>query len=159
MTPRSVSFVVTGIPQPKGSAKAFVPKKWADDAYRRGVAPRAVVTHDNPRTKGWQQLVADQAQKVAGVIFDGPTVLTVTFYLPRPQYLRDRIEPHVTPPDLDKLVRCVTDALTGILYHDDKQVVDLLARKFYARPSAAPHVQITLAEAAPPVAKAGALFD
>lgn len=34
-------------------------------------------------------------------------------------------------PDVDKLCRAVLDALTGILYHDDAQVVSLSASKRY----------------------------
>lgn len=34
-----------------------------------------------------------------------------------------------TMPDLSKLVRCVEDALTGIAWKDDNQVVSITARK------------------------------
>lgn len=34
-------------------------------------------------------------------------------------------------PDLDKLIRAVLDALTGIAYTDDSQVVRILAQKSY----------------------------
>ena len=37
------------------------------------------------------------------------------------------------PPDLDKLIRAVLDALTGIVYDDDSQVVSLTASKTFAR--------------------------
>lgn len=47
--------------------------------------------------------------------------------------LRDGIEPVTRGAgDLDKLSRAVLDALTGIAYVDDSQVVDLRARKRYA---------------------------
>jgi hypothetical protein len=39
---------------------------------------------------------------------------------------------HVVKPDLDKLVRAVGDALTGILYRDDAQIVSLNASKRFA---------------------------
>ena len=41
-----------------------------------------------------------------------------------------RIYPFVRP-DLDKLCRAVLDALTGIAYKDDQQVVSLFATKSY----------------------------
>jgi Holliday junction resolvase RusA-like endonuclease len=161
---RRLTFDVLGVAQPKGSAQAFVPKSWADQAHRQGKAPRAIVTSDNPRSKGWQQLVAEQAQTVAGGgPFLGPTVLTVTFYLPRPVSLPQKIRHHLTLPDLDKLVRCIGDALTGVLYLDDKQVVDLHARKCYAAWNAVPRVRITLEDAAPAgatdVLATASLFD
>lgn len=44
---------------------------------------------------------------------------------------RARVDPCVRP-DVDKLVRALLDALTGIAYHDDGQVVALSVRKTYA---------------------------
>jgi Holliday junction resolvase RusA-like endonuclease len=38
----------------------------------------------------------------------------------------------IVPPDLDKLIRGVGDALTGVLYDDDSQVIRCLAWKTYA---------------------------
>jgi len=149
---RRVSFEVFGIAQPKGSTKAFVPLAWAKAAVRKNQAPRAIITHDNTRTQAWQQLVADQAQDVAGDgLFLGALVVTVTFILPRPITLPRKVRHHVTLPDVDKLARSVLDALTGILYLDDKQVVDLHARKCYAVHAAdQPRVRITVEAAAAP---------
>ena len=47
----------------------------------------------------------------------------------KPAYVND--VPHSTP-DLDKLVRAVMDALTGVLYYDDRQVYMVSARKVYS---------------------------
>jgi crossover junction endodeoxyribonuclease RusA len=61
----------------------------------------------------------------------GVTV-SVVYGLPRPKG-RDRVR--VTPcvrPDVDKLCRALMDALTGIAYADDGQVVALSVRKIYA---------------------------
>lgn len=57
--------------------------------------------------------------------------------------------PHRPPvrPDLDKLARAVGDALTGVCYRDDAQVVNLCAAKYYVMPSgrlSAPGVEIRL---------------
>jgi Holliday junction resolvase RusA-like endonuclease len=158
-SPRRVTFTVAGVAQPKGSAQAFVPLKWAKAAVAQGRAPRAIVTSDNPRAKSWQQLVAEQAQTVAGDVFLGAVVLTVTFFLPRPVSLSHKIRHHVTKPDSDKLARNVLDALTGILYLDDKQVVDLHVRKCYACYPTGPRATITLEDAVPPELGDGSLFD
>jgi Holliday junction resolvase RusA-like endonuclease len=157
---RRVTFRVAGIAQPKGSAKAFVPLKWAKTAVAQGRAPRAIVTQDNPQSKGWEQLVAEQAQQVVGdALFLGPVVLTVTFHLPRPISLPKRTRHHTKQPDLDKLVRAIGDGLTGVVFLDDKQVVDLHARKCYADYPQGPHATITLEDAIPPELGDGALFD
>ena len=44
---------------------------------------------------------------------------------------------HTKKPDIDKLVRLVLDALTGIAYVDDSQVVLLYAEKSYVHPAVA----------------------
>ena len=58
--------------------------------------------------------------------------LSVIYGFPRPKG-RDRLrcDPCVRP-DVDKLCRALLDALTGIAYHDDGQVIALSVRKIYA---------------------------
>jgi Holliday junction resolvase RusA-like endonuclease len=137
---RSVTFTVIGIAQPKGSTRAFLP---------RG-ARFPVVTSDNPRAKDWEHCVASQAQTVAADgPFLGPVALRVSFALPRPASLPRRILAHVRRPDVDKLLRCAADALTGVLYRDDAQIVELHARKVYAAIGEAPSAEITVRDAAP----------
>jgi crossover junction endodeoxyribonuclease RusA len=76
-----------------------------------------------------------------GLLLEGVRV-TMAFYLPRPQSLPKRVSAHVKAPDLDKLTRAVFDALTGVAFHDDAQVVDLVATKRYACAGDPPHVDI-----------------
>jgi Holliday junction resolvase RusA-like endonuclease len=58
--------------------------------------------------------------------------LSVVYSFARPKGRdRWRLDPCVRP-DVDKLVRALLDALTGIAYHDDGQVVALSVRKIYA---------------------------
>lgn len=49
--------------------------------------------------------------------------------------------PATRPPDLDKLTRAVLDALTGIVWDDDAQVVALAVTK---RRSATPGLMVTV---------------
>ena len=141
MTRRSVTFRVVGIAQPKGSTRAFVPKGWT----------RPIITTDNPKSKGWQQLVAEQAQSVASDgMFLGPVMLSVVFHLPRPQSLPRSVRHHVKKPDVSKLARSLEDALTGVLYRDDAQIVRLNVAKLYTAIGAAPCAVVTLTEAAAP---------
>ena len=134
-----ITFTVWGVAQPKGSAKAFVPKGWT----------RAVVTSDNPKNKGWQQLVAEaagRARDAAGAaLLDGPVRLRVEFHLPRPKSLSKRVLHHTKKPDLDKLVRSVKDGLSRVIWHDDAQVVDVEAHKGYAAVGEAPRAVIEIA--------------
>jgi Holliday junction resolvase RusA-like endonuclease len=147
---RSITFAVVGIAQPKGSARAFVPLKWAREAVQRGREPRAIITSDNPKSKGWQQLVAERAQTVAGgELFLGGVSLVVTFTLPRPVSLPKRVRLHTKQPDLDKLLRSTIDGMNGIVFRDDAQVVEIEARKVYTFGAEPPGAVITVAEAGP----------
>lgn len=134
-----VSFTVIGVAVPKGSLKAFV---------RHG---HAHLTHDNPQTRSWQHLVAAQAQAVVHLDhvaqFLGPIAIRVTFALPRPATLPRRITTHTKKPDLDKLLRNIGDALRGVLYRDDAQIVEWHGRKVYAPIGALPQAEITIADA------------
>lgn len=73
----------------------------------------------------------------------GPVRVEVEFYLPRPSSVsvRKRSLP-IVPPDLDKLLRGLLDGIgqghdtgkvgDGLIWGDDSQVVEIVARKFYA---------------------------
>jgi Holliday junction resolvase RusA-like endonuclease len=148
---RRLVFEIIGIAQPKGSTRAFVPLAWAKRAVAANRQPRAVITSDNPRTRAWADRVAEAAAAVAGEgLFLGPIALELTFYLPRPQSLPRRVVHHLKKPDLDKLIRATNDALTGVLYRDDAQIVEIRASKLYAAGLAAPHAIITIEETDPP---------
>jgi crossover junction endodeoxyribonuclease RusA len=118
-------FVVFGVPIPKGSARAFIPKGWT----------RPIITAANAKSKPWQEsVVAAAREALAGAepIAD-PVALTVSFYLPRPKSAPKRITKPAKKPDLDKLLRCIKDGLTRAgVYHDDSQVVEVQALKAFA---------------------------
>lgn len=120
-----MKFTVYGVPIPKGSTKAFM----------HPGARFPVVTHDNARTKPWQEAVVAAAREALGARrpLEGPVALAVRFYLPRPKSAPRRVTEHTKKPDLDKLVRCVKDGLTRAgVYRDDAQVVVTIARKDFA---------------------------
>jgi len=80
-------------------------------------------------------LAVQWAAKRAGVPMvpkgRGVTV-SVIYGFPRPKGRdRLRVDPCVRP-DVDKLSRALMDALTGVAYADDGQVVALSVRKIYA---------------------------
>lgn len=144
---RTLSFTVVGVAQTQGSTKAFIPKGWK----------RPVITNDNPKTKGWRQTIAHvaaielQRPEHAGRFFAGPVALEVIFFLPRPKTLLTKKlacvdVPHTKKPDADKLARAAKDALSKVIWHDDSQVTDLIARKRYCREGQHPCAVITVSE-------------
>lgn len=145
-TASALVFTVRGVPVPQGSMKGFVLP-----------SGQVAITSDNPKLKQWRKTVADtarvelwcrpgdQRQPLAG-----PVRLALVFVLPRPPSLAKRIVDHVHKPDLDKLVRAVCDALTGVVWVDDRQVVRLHAEKEYG---AVPGVSVIVG-----ADRAGSLF-
>ena len=134
--PHMMEFWVDGIPQTKGSARAFMPKKGARFP---------VVTNDNPKNKKWARSVRIAAQNAmaqqAMAMITGPVKLYCVFYVPQPKRVKSGLELSTTRPDLDKMVRSVGDALEGVCYKHDAQVSGIVATKFY---SLKPGVQLTV---------------
>jgi crossover junction endodeoxyribonuclease RusA len=131
MNQQKVELHVFGTPAPKGSKTAFV---------RNG---RAVVV-DGASTSGRQKLsswVAEVSREARNerpeVPLSGPLSAEITFYMPRPKSAKNKVYCDKRP-DLDKLVRATYDALTGIIFDDDSQIVSERAVKVYASPSMPP---------------------
>lgn len=133
----TISFTVYGDPLPKGSTRAFMPKG----------ARFPIITSATKGLKAWEQKIAGAAQiKASGILMVGALNLTVTFFLARPKYLGKKIGvPHIKRPDLDKLIRGATDALTGTVWKDDAQLVEIAATKCYVEAEAeAPRAEFTI---------------
>ena len=129
-----IHFTAYGVPAPKGSMKAF---------YRPGMR-FPVVTEANKNTRPWAAIVKDAAiQASAGRPVSGdPLCLSVVFHMPRPKSLPKKVVAHVKKPDLDKLLRAVKDALTGVLWRDDSQVIGVMATKLYVDIGQMPRAEI-----------------
>lgn len=131
-----VRITVLGRPQPAGSKRAFQNKKTG----------KVQVVDANPTTKPWKQEVANVARWVGPKDpLGGPLTFDATFVLSRPRShygtgknsgnIKDSAPAYpTTRPDTTKLLRAVEDALTGIVWRDDAQVVRQTARKVYGHP-------------------------
>ena len=119
---RTLSFIVSGTPAPKGSFRI---------SSKRG-GRGFVVRKDSDATEAWEQRVAWAARVAMGrePVFTGPVEVTLEFWMPRPKSVK-RSLPSVKP-DWDKLARSTCDALTATVLVDDALVVDAVVRKRYA---------------------------
>ena len=126
----NISFFAAGIPKAQPRVKAFV---------RGGHA--GIYTPDGAET--WKQEVRRQAAANAPEsVMTGVVRVDLDFYLPRPKTHMDRHgvpKPkspvwHCKKPDLDNLIKAVTDAITDTqrIWLDDSQVCFISATKSYA---------------------------
>lgn len=132
-----IAFTVYGIASGMGSKRAFVPKGWT----------RPIITDSNRNLKSWQSLVADAASQAIALrpdwqILEGGVRLSLAFFLPRPKSLGKKITAHLKYPDCSKLIRSTEDAMSGIVYRDDSQVIELVAGKYYTGVTDSPHVNV-----------------
>jgi len=146
---RALTFTVVGIAATKGSGRALISKSTG----------RAMFKPDNPRTKDWQSAIANtavlelaRAENHGCRFMEGGVYFEALFYLPRPKALRTKTKatqvfPHTKKPDLDKLVRAAKDALTGVVWTDDSQVVHVVARKRYCGAADYPRAVLRISEA------------
>lgn len=136
-----IAFTVFGKPAPAGSKRAF----------RHRTTDKVMVVDANANSRPWKAQVADAAAQAMngpggplfeGKLLDGPLGLEVTFYFPRPKshygtgYNKNTIRPGAPRypslrPDTTKLLRAIEDAMTGVVWRDDAQIVDQRARKLY----------------------------
>lgn len=121
-----IEFRVEGTPVPQGSMK---------------VINGHVIHSQGSALAQWRSAIALSARKAGAFPLKDPMTITMTFITLKPKTVK-REYPSV-PPDLDKLVRAVLDALTAIAYIDDGQVVELYAKKIYGL---VPGVKIQVAE-------------
>ena len=124
----TLTFDVFGRPAPQGS-KRFIghsPKQGGRfiEASKYLPAWRKAVTD-----AASDALLRDMMSRI-----DGPVELEVMFFLERPATISVKQRPWpIKPPDIDKLVRGVCDAVTDAgVWGDDGQVVKLTAWKSYA---------------------------
>lgn len=114
---------VEGKAIPQGSKKAF----------KRG--NQIVLVEANPALREWRGVVSFAAQKELARLqlvepFTGPVGVELRFGMPKPKTVTREL-PSV-PPDLDKLVRAIFDALTDArVWSDDSLVCELKCSKVY----------------------------
>ena len=140
---RSVTFQVPGKPQGKARARTF----YSQSAGRH-------MSHTPDRTVLYENLIKDHFLNHADGFYlerGIPVALRIVArFLPpkstakkkQQQMLEGEILP-LKKPDMDNIVKVVADALNGVAYHDDTQIVLVSAKKAY---SAVEGLDITVEE-------------
>lgn len=126
-SPASVSFFVPGQPQGKGR-----PRVGRVGTHARMFTPARTVAYE-----GLIAMAAQQAMDGAKP-FSGPVALAIDAAYTVPASWSEKRRKAalggwcVTKPDADNIAKSVGDGGNGVLWEDDKQIVQLTMRKVYA---------------------------
>lgn len=163
-----IVFRVDSMPVAQPRHKVAVLQDREGNVIRDKKSGRAVVTHHIPTAHPIHQFKyavrtsALETMEKLGLqpIEDQPVILEARFSIPRPAWADAMVGrgkakiPKYGPgeircwkkPDLDNLEKAVKDALKGVAWHDDAQVVAYGPRhgKFYHASGDVPHVDIAI---------------
>lgn len=144
-----VEFLIPLDPVAQGRPRFVTPK--GGEAFHRPYDPK--------KSKDYKKAVAIYAVKAmrGQSLLEGPLHLAVAFYRPIPkswskkkrEQAQQRLIRPIGKPDLDNYVKAVKDALTMIVWVDDSQIVDLVARKFYTPEGVSPCVRVRVTRVIP----------
>lgn len=134
LTGKSIHLFIPGNPVPQGRPRACIRGKHAS-------------VYEDAKSRDWKKTIAVHAQSYLDngkgpvdirfwTLIDTAIKLQVEFRLLRPKSVsvKKRPEP-TTRPDLDNLIKAVKDALNGVIWRDDSQIIEYLkVRKIYDNP-------------------------
>ena len=137
--PDTFTCFVRGVPAPQGSKTAGITN--VGKPFLRDANPTTLMA--------WRTAINFVLQdKWTGSPWEGPVVVDLAFTLLRPPSVSAKRRPHPgVIPDLDKLARAALDAMTGICFKDDAQVVEIAAVKGYDDEGDGPGLGIILSRA------------
>lgn len=119
-----VTFCVEDGQDPVAKARP----RWSNG---RVYTPTKTMNAENMIRKAWK--------KAGGEMIHGPVAVSISFLLATPKAWskakKELAQEHeilpLKKPDVDNLVKTVLDALNGLAYDDDKQIIELSASKHY----------------------------
>ena len=142
------SFVVPGPPRPWKAPNVFKGETSDGRVFTRGVKPE--------RTANYQSRVALFASQACGPPLKGPVTFRLKLFLPRPKTLAKDLKEWRKHPgpvpcpkklvDLGNVEKAIEDALQGIAYVNDAQIVKKDTEKWYHEIDGAPRAEITVEE-------------
>lgn len=136
--PVGVLFMYQGAPVPKGRPRFRICKGH-------------VMTFTPPKTKEFEKDFARAYQAEHKIMYDKelPLEVNLLFGMPIPKGTSKTMtqalqkgHKHLKRPDIDNLTKTVLDALNGVAWEDDSQIVKITAEKVYTK---SPIVGLTIA--------------
>ena len=131
---RSMNLTIYGKPQPKERPRVY---------KGHGITPTRTKNYEAKIARAWAAKYPEQAE--------GDLRVEIVFYMPIPtswsKVKKERAERGIirpaVRPDIDNLIKIILDAGNGVMFLDDKQVIELSAKKYY---SAEPRTEIVIEE-------------
>lgn len=129
-----MKFTIPGEPTGKGRPRVT---KWG--------------THTPEKTVLYENLVKLCYQEQCGKYTEKPLIAVLSVYYSIPKstpkkYIKPMLNGEIRPckkPDIDNICKIIFDALNGIAYKDDTQIVEVRASKWYGETA---HVEVMLTE-------------
>ena len=125
-----MEFIIEGKPQGKARPRV-VRNRYTGKTH--GVTPA--------QTKSYEDLIRLTYRQAKGIYFaESPLQVSIEAYYPMPkgfskakrnEAVNGKIRP-CTKPDCDNIIKIILDALNGLAYYDDKQVICVSCNKYYA---------------------------
>lgn len=113
---KELSFRVNGLPAPQGSKRHIGNGRMIEASKKVGP---------------WRAAVLEAVAPLSFEPFSGSVGIEIVFWLEKPKSVKRDLP--TVPPDLDKLVRGLFDALTiAHVWTDDAIVIEVKSWKFYA---------------------------
>lgn len=126
-----MQFIVEGKPQGKARARTF---------YNSRAGKMQSVTP--VQTKSYEDLIRWKYRAAGGKYYGEKTLqVNIEAFYPIPKAfskakVNDAIDGKLRPttkPDCDNIIKVVLDALNGVAYYDDKQIISVSCKKYYAQ--------------------------
>lgn len=143
---KEAKFTIPGEPKPKGRPRFSVRKGKDGKSFISTRTPEETVIYEN-------LVRLEYERQCSGIFFEKgtPIEMEIRAYFAIPQSTSKKKakmmqEEEMLPlkrPDLDNLIKIIADSCNGVAYHDDAQIVDMRAMKFYAE---APRLEATIRE-------------
>ena len=126
------SFVIKGHARPKGSWNAIHVK-----------GKIRFVPTSTPAAQ-WFKYIGEEVKRLWKLkkLWEGPILVDLVFLLPRPKSNLNEWPTTRGTGDIDKLTRAILDAMTGVVYVDDVQVVQTTELKVWQQDGEQPEVRV-----------------
>ena len=128
MGAKTIAFTVYGNPVPKARARTVRLKNGMTTTFTPG------------KTADWESMIRLQTlEHKPDKLLDQALAIKAVFVLQRPKSVPKKRQYPETKPDLDNLLKSLTDAMEGIIYTNDSRIVKKVVSKEYGDP---PRVEV-----------------